>query len=80
MSYSPNTLDGAAASILKETHRDKGALAEHLNVSGVTLKRKLEGESELMLSEAVALAEFLGLSLQEVADLALQPDNDRQFN
>ncbi len=72
MSYSPITLDGAAASILKETKRDKGELAAHLNVSGMTLKRKLEGDSELMLSEAVALADFLGLSLQEVADLALQ--------
>ena len=72
MNYVPNTLDGAAAAILKETKRSKGELADFLGVTANTLKKKLEGESDLMLSEAVGIAEFLGLTLQEVADLASQ--------
>lgn len=64
------TLVGEVASKIATTKTSKQQLAARMGVTTVTLDRKLSGKSELMLSEAVALASFLDMTLQEVADLA----------
>lgn len=64
------TLVGEVASKIAVTKTSKQQLAARMGVTTVTLDRKLSGKSELMLSEAVALASFLDMTLQEVADIA----------
>lgn len=45
----------------------KGAIAQAVGCSGVTLNKKLTGASELTFGEAEKLAEILGINLSELA-------------
>lgn len=65
------TLEGLVAARLAETKTSKQQLADAIGVrSTVTLNAKLAGASELTLREGRALAEFCGVSVQDVCELA----------
>ena len=67
-----NTLTGLVAGSLAENRTTKATLASRLGIKSVqTLNTKLDGTSELSLSEAKMIADFCGVTLEYVAELAL---------
>lgn len=68
------TLDGLVAAHLRETGTTRLELAEVVGVkSGTTLNQKLTGNSELSLSEAVNLASWLGITVQDLCSIVFGP-------
>lgn len=59
--YKP--LDDAVTLWRKHNGITLDALASELGISPVTLSRKLRGDGELTLTEAVAIADKVGMSL-----------------
>ena len=66
-----NTLEGLVNGLLAEKHVTKAELAQTLGIrSTQTLNTKLDGTSELSLREAQGLAEFCGVSIEDICNLA----------
>lgn len=66
-----NTLEGLVNGLLAEKHMTKAELAETLGIrSTQTLNTKLDGTSELSLREAIGLADFCEVSIEEICTLA----------
>ncbi len=66
-----STLEGLVNGLLAEKHMTKAELAETLGIrSTQTLNTKLDGTSELSLREAIGLADFCEVSIEEICTLA----------
>ena len=64
------TLHGLVAAYLATSHRTKKELAETLTCTPETLNNKLEGRTALTVSEARTIAEFIGVPIDRVCELA----------
>lgn len=70
------SLEGLVGARLAETKTSKQQLAEWIGVNTTaTLNAKLSGASELSLREGQALADFCGVSVQEICKLAFERGN-----
>ena len=68
-----STLEGLVAARLAETKTSKQQLANMLGINmTATLNAKITGASELSLREGQALAEFCGVSVQTICELAFE--------
>ncbi len=66
-----STLEGFVTGRMREQKVTKAELAERLGVKSTqTLNTKLDGTSELSLREAKSLADFCGVSIEEICTLA----------
>ena len=64
------TLIGLVIGRMAETHTTKAELANLLDIKSTqTLNTKLDGTSELSFREAMKLAEFCGVSLEDIGAL-----------
>ena len=65
------TLEGFVGGCMAEKKISKGELAQLLGFKTTqTLNTKLDGSSELSLKEAKSLAEFCGVTIEDIAELA----------
>lgn len=65
-----DSLTGIVAATLAERHVSKQELASLMGLKSVqTLNAKLDGASELSLSEGKRLADFIGCTLDEIGAL-----------
>lgn len=65
------SLEGLVVARIADTHTTRSDFARKTGVkSWRTLKNKLRGSSQLSFAEAVALGEQLGITLDELRDLA----------
>ena len=66
-----STLEGFVTGRMREKKVSKAELAEIVGVKSTqTLNTKLDGTSELSLREAQSLADFCGVSIEEICTLA----------
>lgn len=66
-----STLEGFVTGRMREQKVSKAELAEIVGVKSTqTLNTKLDGTSELSLREAQNLADFCGVSIEEICTLA----------
>ena len=65
-----NSLQGLVAARIAELHLTKQSVADAMGCSLVTFNKKVNGESEITISEARKLAKKLGVSSDEVCRLA----------
>lgn len=64
------SLNGYVSARLAETNTTKQRLADSMGIKTVaTLNTKLNGESDLTLNEAIALADFLNISVDNICEL-----------
>jgi DNA-binding XRE family transcriptional regulator len=68
-----STLEGFVIGRMKEKKVSKAELAQIVCVKTTqTLNTKLEGTSELSLREAQSLANFCGVSIEDICSLAFE--------
>lgn len=65
-----NSLQGLVAARIAELHLTKQGVADAMGCSLVTFNKKVNGESDITISEARRLAKKLGVSSDEVCRLA----------
>lgn len=65
-----NSLQGLVAARIAELHLTKQSVADAMGCSLVTFNKKVNGESEITISEARKLAKKLEVSSDEVCRLA----------
>ena len=66
-----NTLEGLVSCCMAEKKVSKAELAQILGVKTTqTLNTKIDGSSELSLREAKSIADFCGVSIEEICSLA----------
>ena len=69
------TLEGLVAANLAEKKTSRAQFAQNVGIkSSRTLKHKIRGESQLNFSEAVALSDLLGITLDDLWNL-MHPSN-----
>lgn len=64
------SLNGYVSARLTETNTTKQKLADSMGIKTVaTLNTKLNGDSELTLVEAITLAKFLNISIEDICEM-----------
>lgn len=64
------TLNGLVSGRLRDMHDSKQGLARRMGVTAETLNRRLDGRSPLLVSDARVIADYTGLSVDEICRLA----------